>query len=194
MPIAVIAIILAALGIAYSMNQSAASSGTDTAAPADTGTDSDGFIFPDTSPPGPLTNDHGVIVQVDPTNRSTWPSGDKIWQLAQAIALAEGYNIPGSNPARLNNPGDISDGGKTYGFESHSGSDVTKFPDAETGWRWLYNKLGNILAGGSHVYSANMTFVQFAQKWAGNWQAWATNVTRELAVTQGTTLTDWFNS
>src|SRR5271154_4301588 len=101
-------------------------------------------------------------------DRSTWPTGDAIWKIAQAIALAEGYNLPDSNPYRLNNPGDISDGFITFGGEPHSGSNVTRFPDAKTGWQWLYDKLTRISQGKSNVYSVQMTWIELAQKWAGN--------------------------
>lgn len=113
---------------------------------------------------------------------NTWPSGDRIWSICQAIAIAEGANVAGSNPDRLNNPGDISDGSATYGSESHSGSNVTKFPDKDTGWQWLYRKINNILLGNSDVYSPTMTWIQFAQKYSANWQAWVNNVTNQLGV------------
>ena len=121
-------------------------------------------------------------------DRSTWPTGDRIWQIAQAIAVAEGYNLPTSNPFRLNNPGDISDGYDEFGGEPHSGSDVTRFPDAQTGWQWLYNKLSRIAQGKSAVYSPQMTWTQLAQKWAGNWQNWVGNVTTELNVQPNSTI------
>src|SRR6266403_1907032 len=59
---------------------------------------------------------------------ATWPSGDRVWNVCRAIAHAEGADVEGSNPDRLNNPGDISDGALTYGFEFHSGSSLTTFP------------------------------------------------------------------
>lgn len=113
---------------------------------------------------------------------SSWPSGDRIWDICRAIAIAEGANVENSNPDRLNNPGDISDGADTYGFENHSGSKVTKFPDKETGWKWLYRKINNALNGNSDVFKPTMTWLQFAQKYAGNWQSWVNNVTSELGV------------
>src|SRR5260370_32854808 len=79
-------------------------------------------------------------------DESTWPSGDRVWNVCRAIARAEGANVQGSNPDRLNNPGDISDGGLKYGFEFHSGSSITKFPDKQTGWVWLYQKISNIVS------------------------------------------------
>jgi hypothetical protein len=127
------------------------------------------------------------------TDPSTWPKASldrpivKIWTICHAIAIAEGYNQQNSNPFRLNNPGDISDGYMIYGGEAHSGSSVTHFPNAETGWQWLYDKLNRIAQGKSAVYSSQMTWVKFSQKWSGDWQNWVTNVTKELGVDSSST-------
>jgi len=124
---------------------------------------------------------------------ATWPTGDKIWDVCRAIAIAEGANVAGSNPDRLNNPGDISDGGLTFGFELHSGSSVTKFPDKLTGWKWLYSKFKNDLVDGtSSVYSPDMTWAQFAQKYSGDWQNWLNNVTGQLGVSPDSRSGDYF--
>lgn len=126
----------------------------------------------------PITSDSG-----------TWPSGDAYWNIARAIAFAEGANVKGSAPDRNNNPGDISDGSGTYGFDPLvSDSKVTRFPDKDTGWKWLYQKIANAALGRSSVYSPDMTWNQIAQKWAGNWQVWVTNVTRYLGVDPNSTL------
>jgi len=125
-------------------------------------------------------------------DESTWPSGDRVWNVCRAIARAEGANVEGSNSDRLNNPGDISDGGLKYGFEFHSGSSITKFPDKETGWAALYGKISNIVAGNSTVYSPSMTWTQFAQKYAGNWQPWVANVTGSLGVSSDETVGSYF--
>jgi hypothetical protein len=126
---------------------------------------------------------------------ATWPSGDRVWNVCRAIAVAEGANVAGSNPDRLNNPGDISDGSATYGFEAHSGSAVTKFPDKQTGWQWLYNKINNaFVLGQSAVYSPDMTWTGFAQKYAGDWQDWVTNVTGPLNVSPDDRVGDYFSA
>jgi hypothetical protein len=129
-----------------------------------------------------------MSIQTDP---STWPGGDNIWNICRAIAFAEGANIPGSVPDRLNNPGDISDGANVFGAEHHSGSNVTFFPDKETGWSWLYEKISNAVYGRSHVYLPSMTWTQFAQKYAGNWEAWVNNVTTYLGVDPNSTLSQY---
>src|SRR5882724_6192523 len=118
---------------------------------------------------GTASANGGNVVTCNITyDESTWPSGDLVWNVCRAIARAEGANVQGDNPDRLNNPGDISDGAATYGSENHSGSSVTKFPDKQTGWKWLYDKINNaFVMGQSHKYSPNMTWTQVAQVWAG---------------------------
>lgn len=128
------------------------------------------------------------------TDENTWPSGDKIWDICRAIACAEGYNVASSNPFRLNNPGDISDGANTFGFESHSGSNITTFPDAATGWNWLYTKISNHVNGKSTVFPASMTVDLFAKKYAANWQNWESNVCTKLRILPSSTFAQYVNS
>jgi hypothetical protein len=129
----------------------------------------------------PITNDP-----------ATWPTGDNLWSVARAIAFAEGANIAGSNPDRLNNPGDISDDYALYGGEPHSGSDVTRFPDKQTGWNTLRNKLYRAETGLSKVYHPQMTWQQLAQKWAANWQPWLATVTARLGVQPSDAIGDYY--
>lgn len=121
----------------------------------------------------------------------TWPSGDRIWLICHAIAMAEGANVEGSNPDRLNNPGDISDGSHEFEYEEHSGSRVTHFPDKVTGWKWLYDKISNIVDGHSSVYSSAETWTSFAHKWAGDWENWLKNVTSILDVSPDSFVNDY---
>lgn len=138
----------------------------------------------------------------NPGDRTTWPQGDKIWTLAQAIANAEGYGQnPSNGPTRNNNPGDISDYAMTYGYDGAiSDSQVTRFPDPATGWHALYGKLAYMFAGKSSVYSPDASFTEFATHWAGNASVWLQNVLADLRlqtgaeVFAGTTLRDWYNS
>lgn len=137
--------------------------------------------------PGILT---GVAMSIT-NDPSTWPSGDLVWRICQAIAFAEGANVAGSVPDVLNNPGDISDGAAYFSQEWHSGSNVTKFPTKEIGWSWLYDKVSNAVNGRSSVYLPSMTWNQIAQKWAGDWQSWVNNVTRYLGVNPNSTLSQF---
>lgn len=131
---------------------------------------------------------------IEPTDPATWPVGDKIWDCCRAIAFAEGYNVAGSNPAKLNNPGDISDGASVYGSEFHSGSNITKFPNANIGWQWLYTKLKNAATGRSSVYDASMSWREIGHIWAPpNAEVWATNVAGKLGVDPDSSLGDYVN-
>lgn len=138
-------------------------------------------------------NAPAVPPNIVPTDPNTWPSGDRIWDCCRAVALAEGYNVAGSNPARLNNPGDLSDGVSEFGSEFHSGSNVTKFPTAATGWAWLYAKLRNAANGQSDVYNGDMSWREIGLKWAGNSAAWSNNVASALGVNVDSSLNDYLN-
>src|ERR1035437_3915660 len=130
-------------------------------------------------------------------------SGDlsgKVSQLANAIAFAEGFQDRNGNilqenvPARFHNPGDLGPGDAPgYASESHGGSQIAAFPDDATGWKYLTNKVTNILSGKSSVYTLDMTFLQMASKYAGNSYAWALNVTDYLSVNDTMTLREWVN-
>jgi hypothetical protein len=118
------------------------------------------------------------------SDMATWPgdSSDPVWLVCYAIAQAEGANVAGSAPDRLNNPGDLSDGYSQYGGQFTDGSSVTNFPDKQTGWQWLYSKVYNIKTRKSTAYNPDETWNQIAQSWAGNWQNWVNNVTSILGV------------
>lgn len=118
----------------------------------------------------------------------------KAQQLMQAIARAEGFGVPGEVPTLYHNPGDLGPG-DAPGFNAvfHSGSNVVQFPDDATGWSYLHDKLYRILSGQSSTYPLGMSITQMAQKYAGNWQAWAANVAAALGVSPDTTLSDWLN-
>jgi hypothetical protein len=135
-----------------------------------------------------------IMQHIEPTNPNTWPSGDRIWNCCRAIAYAEGYNVAGSNPARLNNPGDISDGRAVYSSEFHSGSSITTFPDANTGWQWLYTKVARAASGESRVYDPSMSWREIGAIWAPpNAEVWASNVAGHLGVDPDSSLGDYIN-
>jgi hypothetical protein len=81
-----------------------------------------------------------------------------------------------------------SDMTRQYRLESY------QFPDDQTGWQWLYDKVSNIVNGQSSVYGQDMSIEQIAQKWAGDWENWSTNVGSALKVdpTQ-TSFSDYVN-
>ena len=136
----------------------------------------------------------GAAITNDP---STWPGASSeypdgpCWNICAAIAFAEGYNEgAGYVPYDLNNPGDISDGAATFGSALHSGSQVTTFPTAETGWQYLYSKVEAWRNGTSAVY-AGKTWAQVATIYAGNSAAWLNNVTTYLGVDPTSTPTEY---
>jgi hypothetical protein len=107
-------------------------------------------------------------------------------RVANAIAKAEGYNVPGSIPDRANNPGNLKLGGTTI-------NGVTVYPSDDAGWSALYRQLGLIVSGGSDYYSLNMTIRQMGDIWAPSGDrnvpgAWARNVAAGLGVTVETPL------
>lgn len=120
----------------------------------------------------------------DPT---TWPAGNKVWNVCRAIAMAEGANVEGDAPDKYNNPGDLSKG------DEHGQSIVgyVTLPDGEIeihfstklgGWTALYQKIANIRDGKSAVYKPSMSWLQIGEHYAGNSVVWAGNVARELGV------------
>jgi hypothetical protein len=127
----------------------------------------------------------------------TWPSGDRVWDVCQAIARAEGYNVgPGAAPFDNNNPGDLGPGDE-HGFPTigeagyHGGSFILHFATAADGWNALYQKMRNVAAGSSSVYSADWSWGQIADVYAGDAADWLRNVTRALGVDPGSSLRDY---
>jgi hypothetical protein len=59
---------------------------------------------------------------------------------ANVIAQFEGYNSPGSRPARNHNPGDLKYAGQT-GAVGHDAGGFAIFPDDVTGFQALYRQL-----------------------------------------------------
>jgi len=106
---------------------------------------------------------------------------EAIKQLAQAIARAEGFAVPGSIPQQAHNPGDL----KVPGWTGPTlGSGITVFADDDEGWNALYRQLYLILTGRSSVYNLDMTITDMAHAWtATQADAWAHNVASVLGVT-----------
>jgi hypothetical protein len=128
------------------------------------------------------------------TVRKAAPLNSKIQALAQAIATAEGFGVPGAVPTRANNPGDLVFGDQGYGVANSEG--VTIYPDVASGFGALYYELNLIFTGQSKVYTLDMTFAKMAQLWTGGDQsgAWAANVVSVVGASVNETLGDWFNS
>jgi hypothetical protein len=125
---------------------------------------------------------------------TTLPLNAKISQLAQAIATAEGYGVPGAVPTRANNPGDLVNGDVGFGLANSAG--VTVYGSYVDGLSALYHQLNLIFTGASEVYSTEMSFATFARIWTGgdNFSAWAQNVSALVGASPSTLLADWYNA
>jgi len=77
---------------------------------------------------------------------------------ANAIAKAENVDPSANNPGALGS-GDVSADNIAGTFND---AGVVIIDSIENGWNALYNKLSNILTGGSSVFSPDMTIKQFA--------------------------------
>ncbi len=168
----------------------AASMTTDNGTPAPTYSPEGGTGY---QSDGSLT---GAPITQDP---GTWPgsvpgySNGNVWNIAAAVALAEGYNDgPGTAPYDLNNPGDLSPGDEAGQAvagppQFHGGSNIIFFQTVEGGFIALYTKFFNIVTGNSKVYPKTYTWTQVAAKYAGDSANWLNNVTNYLGVDPSST-------
>lgn len=105
---------------------------------------------------------------------------DIVRRFANAIAFAEGFQVPGSRPARNNNPGDISANGQVLFFQT-----------LDDGWNALFNQVQLMFSGGSGTrYRPTMTITEVAQVYAKDWENWSKNVARFLGVSPDTQLNE----
>ena len=104
----------------------------------------------------------------------------KIKRIAEAIAKAEGYGVPGAIPTVRNNPGNLKgpDG------------EIRWFPTPEDGWNALYRQVTMMFTGESRYYRPDMTIAEIARIYTGEstYMNWASNVARFLGVTPETRL------
>lgn len=125
---------------------------------------------------------------------STWPSGDPIWSIAQAIAFAEGANVLGARPDRNNNPGDLTRGDEHGEVVAGYDGSFIVFASKQDGWQALYLKLANIAQNSSARYNSGMSWAQIGQIWAGGDPNWAMNVAANLGVDPNSSLGDFVGS
>lgn len=98
----------------------------------------------------------------------------RLRRIAEAVAKAEGYGVPGAIPTTRNNPGNI---------RSAAGP-IATYGTPEAGWQALYNQLSGMLDG-SALYPPDWTIEQVAQRYTGEaaYMNWARIVAGELGVT-----------
>ncbi len=111
---------------------------------------------------------------------SNWSQAGAHTDLAEAIAHAEGFYVPGSIPALAHNPGDLVCAwlpGPKMGAEG-----IHIFENDATGWAALEHQLALIRAGKSREYQLGTTIGEMAAHWTRTQQtAWALNVCDGLA-------------
>lgn len=115
-------------------------------------------------------------------------AGDRVQDLAHAIAMAEGFYTRGTIPNRLHNPGDLRVV-RGYRFLGQTGTDrrgYAIFRNDRAGFAALTHQLDKIVEGSSH-YTVNMTIAQLGRKYAES-GVWARTVSRLLGVTPDTYL------
>jgi hypothetical protein len=120
------------------------------------------------------------------------PLSDRVTEMAQAIAKAEGFGPPGNLPTRINNPGDLELGDRGQGVNNGK----TIFATVEDGWEALEGQVRWMLTGNSRIYKLSDTLLEVAEKYTGrdNPDAWAVIVAGELGITISTTLASYVTS
>lgn len=110
--------------------------------------------------------------------------------LAQAIALAEGFNVNGSIPQRANNPGDITDVGQNFSGDTGQriGQNIIVFATPSDGWNALYSQVNLILSGSDPLYPSTDTLSMVGGTYANDPVNWPANVASVLGVSVNTTL------
>jgi len=116
------------------------------------------------------------------------PTNPITLSLANAIALANGYNVVGSTPNNTNNPGNLKNGDVGFGVDSQGN---TVYGTPEMGNKALQNQAAHILNGDSKTFSYNPLKTPLSvigSVFAPNDQMWINNVASSLGVTPATPL------
>ena len=125
-------------------------------------------------------------------------AADQIDQLAEAIAVAEGYYARGEHggrslPYRLNNPGALKKPALgAADLPTWQDTGLVIFPTPEMGWAALRHQVRLMLTGGSRIYDPSDTLIGVATKYTGGDQShgWSWSVARSLGVGPDATLAD----
>lgn len=110
-----------------------------------------------------------------------------IRKIANAIATAEGFYVPGSRPQRNNNPGNLTKDLilKNVGWDGP----FPIFANETDGWENLYKQVSDMLSGLSSHYNPSMSISEIAQIYSPvGWENWETNVANYLGVSTDTPL------
>ena len=116
----------------------------------------------------------------------------KVARLAHAIAATEGFNVKGSLPNRLHNPGDIRSRLK-HAYEGQIGlyHGYVVFRGDQFGWQALYAQIRKVLDDDSAFYNREMTFAQIAKVYAASSQ-WPKTLCKILQIDPRLTFDEYF--
>lgn len=117
---------------------------------------------------------------------------DKVKQIAQAIAHAEGFGVAGAIPTRAHNPGDLKMG--DIGNGAINGKTV--FASDVDGWNALYKQIDLMVSGGSEYYQPSDSWRRIATVWVGtsDYVNWLNTVTGDLGVDSDSSLQEYMDS
>jgi hypothetical protein len=120
----------------------------------------------------------------------------RIDEIAEAVAVAEGYYAPGEHdgrslPYRLNNPGGLKKPALgAVDLPTWKDTGLVQFPSKEMGWAALRHQLRGMLTGASRIYDPTDTWLHVAEKYADGDLNWGVNVATELGVSPGSTIAE----
>ena len=134
-----------------------------------------------------------VVVE---TVRAADPLEVRIDELAQAIAVAEGYYAEGLHhgrtlPHRLNNPGALKKpalGAAELPTWKETG--IVEFPTSDMGWAALRHQVRLMLTGTSGIYAQTDSLSSVGDKYAEGDANWGVNVATKLGVPPARTLAE----
>jgi hypothetical protein len=123
---------------------------------------------------------------------------DRIDEIAEAIAEAEGYYAPGEHdghslPWRLNNPGALKKPAlEAASLPTWQDTGLVIFPTADMGWAALRHQIRLMLSGDSRIYHPSDTIRTVAAKYTGgdDSEVWGARVAARLGVPEAATLAD----
>ena len=122
----------------------------------------------------------------------------RVADIAQAIALAEGYYASGEHdghslPYRLNNPGALKKPALgAADLPTWQDTGLVVFPSTALGWAALRHQVRLMLSGGSRIYDPSDTIATVAAKYTGGDASagWSARVAATLGVPAVSTLAD----
>lgn len=117
---------------------------------------------------------------------------DKVKQIAQAIAHAEGFGVANAIPTRAHNPGDLKMG--DIGNGAINGKTV--FASDVDGWNALYKQIQLMISGNSDYYQPSDSWRRIAQTWVGtsDYVNWLNTVTSEIGVDPDSSLQEYMDA